>query len=195
MDPFLKIYQDIILDPANQDWTERGALPIYTAGKKARIALIGQAPGRRAEEHLKPWSDKSGEVLLDWLGITKDQFYNPDIIAILPIDFYFPGKGTHGDLPPRASFAEKWHSPLLALMPDIKLTLLVGSYAQKFYLTKNNLPKYQNLTETIQNYQSYLPNFFPLVHPSPLNFRWQSQNPWFKKEVIPALQKTISRVL
>ena len=108
------------------------------------------------------------------------------------MDFYYPGKGSHGDLPPRKGFADLWHPQLLALMSDIQLIILIGTYAQKYYLGKN---RKANLTETVRSYTDYLPTFFPLVHPSPLNFRWQAKNPWFEIQILPALQKKIREII
>ena len=108
------------------------------------------------------------------------------------MDFYFPGHGKSGDLPPRKGFAEKWHQPLLELLPDIELTILIGQYAQKYYLhQKGNI----KLTETVQQYKDYLPDFFPLVHPSPRNQIWMAKNPWFAEQVVPDLQKLVKNIM
>lgn len=128
---------------------------------------------------------------MQWLGVDRDTFYS-EKIAILPMDFYFPGKGKTGDLPPRKFIAEEYHNDFLALMPGIKLTVLIGTYSTKYYL--GNKVR-QNLTETVRNYKEYLPEYFPIVHPSPLNFRWQKNNPWFEAEVVPDLQERVSRIL
>src|ERR1044072_62325 len=96
-----EIYQAIIDDPMNADMGSKGYVPVYTPSAKPRIVIVGQAPGRRAQESMKPWNDASGVTLRSWLGVTDEQFYNPDLFALVPMDFYYPGKGTHGDLPPR----------------------------------------------------------------------------------------------
>jgi len=192
MDAFQKIYEEIINDPMNADMQARGYAPVYTAGPKARIAIVGQAPGSKAQLSMKPWNDVSGEALRKWLGVTDEQFYNPDLIALVPMDFYYPGKGAHGDLPPRKGFAEKWHPKLFALMPDIRLTIVIGAYSQKYYLGKNAK---KSLTETVRVYKEYLPTYFPLVHPSPLNFRWRAKNPWFEKSVVPNLKAHVEAIL
>lgn len=187
-----KIYQNIVKDEFNKEMNILGYQPLYSAGPKAKIVIIGQAPGLKAQLSKKPWHDASGDTLRKWMGVTSQQFYNPNIIALLPMDFYYPGKGKHGDLPPRKGFAEKWHPLLLKQMPDIKLTILIGSYAQKHYL---GLSQKNNLTETVRTYKDYLPTYFPLVHPSPLNFRWQAKNPWFETNVVPELTKIVSLIL
>ena len=189
---FDEIHQAIIDDPMNTEMAKKGYRPLYTAGPKAKIVIIGQAPGKRAQESMKPWDDASGEMLRQWMGVSDAQFYDPDLVALLPMDFYFPGKGSHGDLPPRKGFAEKWHPRLLELMPEIKLTILIGAYSQKLYLAKDQK---RNLTETVRSFEDYLPKYFPLVHPSPLNFRWQAKNPWFKTDVLPVFKKTNFEIL
>lgn len=108
------------------------------------------------------------------------------------MDFYFPGTGKSGDLPPRRGFAEKWHDRILAELPDIQLTILVGSYAQHYYLRQKSSIK---LTDNVKNYKEFLPDYFPLVHPSPRNNIWQKKNPWFKNEVIPELRQLVWKIL
>ena len=186
------LYHKIDRAETNALLHNRGLSPVYTASAKSRIVLVGQAPGRIAQETRKPWNDASGRLLRKWLGVTDEQFYNPDLFAIMPMDFYYPGKGAHGDLPPRKEFAPTWHPKLLALMPDVRLTILVGAYAQKYYL---GMRTERNLTETVKNFNNYLPEYFPLVHPSPLNFGWRKHNPWFEKEVIPLLQVLVQKAI
>ena len=186
------LYDQIVADTMNAGYTDRGWQPVYSASPHSRIVIIGQAPGRVAQETDKPWNDISGQNLRRWLDVTEEQFYNPELFALIPMDFYYPGKGKHGDLPPRREFAEKWHSRLLDRMTEVKLIILVGAYAQKFYLAGQAK---RDLTETVASYGEYLPKYFPLVHPSPLNFRWRKRNPWFAGEVIPALQRVVREVL
>ena len=192
VDVFGAIFREICDDPMNADMQVKGYMPVYTASAKAKIVIVGQAPGRKAQESLQPWSDVSGKLLRSWLGVTDEQFYDPNVVALIPMDFYYPGKGVHGDLPPRKGFAEKWHPQLLAHMPDVELTILIGAYAQKHYLGKR---AERNLTETVRAHEAYLPDYFPLVHPSPLNFRWRKNNPWFEAEVVPELRRRIARLL
>lgn len=131
---FKAIAEEIRNDPENASFTKRGIDPLFFAGPDCRIMIVGQAPGRVAEESGIVWNDRSGDRLRDWMGIDRDTFYNSGKLAIVPMDFYFPGTGKSGDLPPRKDFADKWHPRLLELMPDLKLTILVGSYATKRYL-------------------------------------------------------------
>ncbi|TPH22396.1 uracil-DNA glycosylase family protein [Haemophilus haemolyticus] len=186
-----EITSSIIADPQNKEFTERGIFPLFSAPKTARINIVGQAPGLKAEQTRLYWNDKSGDRLRDWLGVDYDYFYNSGMFAVLPMDFYYPGKGKSGDLPPRSGFAEKWHPQILENLPNIQLTLLIGQYAQKFYLSDNK----NNVTETVKNYQKFLPHFIPLVHPSPRNQFWIERNPWFGEKVIPDLQKLVKRII
>jgi len=186
------IHQEIIDHPSNAWATALGYTPVYSASATANILIVGQAPGRVAQESRVPWNDISGDTLRRWLGLSQEQFYDPQTIALVPMDFYYPGKGPSGDLPPRKAFAPLWHPRILAEMPDIQLTILIGQYAQGYYLGKT---AQKNLTETVRHYQDYLPTFVPLVHPSPLTLRWRSQNPWFESETVPEIQKLVQALL
>jgi uracil-DNA glycosylase family 4 len=171
---------------------EHGVRPIVAASPKSKLIIIGQAPGRIVHTTGIPWNDKSGDNLRNWLGIDKATFYNADKIALVPMGFCYPGTGKNGDLPPRPECAPLWHSKLLALMPNAELILLVGQYAQNYYLKENAK---STLTETVQNFKIYLPNYFPLPHPSPRNNIWQAKNMWFGEEVLPELKKEIREIL
>lgn len=186
------LYTQIDRAEMNASLRAKGFAPVYTASAKSRIVLVGQAPGRIAQETRKPWNDASGRLLRKWLGVTDEEFYDPDLFAIMPMDFYYPGKGAHGDLPPRKEFAKTWHPKLSTLMPDVRLTILVGAYAQKYYLETRTE---RNLTETVKHFNNYLPEYFPIVHPSPLNFGWRKCNPWFEKEAIPVLQRLVQKAM
>lgn len=188
---FTKIRDALISDERNSDYSKRGILPIYQVSEEAKILIIGQAPGAKVEENGIPFMDKSGEKLRDWMGVDEATFYSKRI-AIMPMDFYFPGRGKTGDLPPRKFIAEDYHEKMLALMPKIKLTILIGEYAIKNYLKDT---KKENLTGTVRCFQEYLPKYFPIVHPSPLNFRWQAKNPWFEKDVVPMLRQKVHEIL
>lgn len=188
---FDKIIKRLKEDSRNKSYTERGIPPIFQVSPKAQILIIGQAPGKKVEESLIPFNDKSGEKLVQWMGIDRDTFYS-EKIAILPMDFYYPGKGRTGDLPPRSFIAKEYHKDILDLMPDIKLTILIGSYSMKYYLGKGMK---ENLTETVRSYKEYLPKYFPIVHPSPLNFRWQKANPWFEGEIVPVLRDMVGKII
>lgn len=189
---FEQIRAAIIADPENASMHELGYAPLYTASATARVAVIGQAPGRLAQASGVPWDDASGARLMQWMGVTEQQFRDPSLVALVPMDFYYPGRGTSGDLPPRRGFAQRWHPPLFALMPDIRLTLLIGSYAQAYYLGRRRAT---SLTQTVHAYADYLPEFLPIVHPSPLNFRWQAKNPWFETDVVPAVREHVAAAL
>ena len=185
---FEQLKKDIMLDVDNKVYSDKGIEPLFSAPRTAKILIIGQAPGIKAQESRMFFNDKSGVKLREWMGIDNELFYNSGLIGVVPMDFYYPGKGKSGDLPPRKNFAHKWHPRVLELMPDIKLIILVGKYAQDYYLKDK---KEKNLTGTIKNYKKYLPKYFPIVHPSPLNFRWQAKNPWFLEEVVPVLKKMV----
>ena len=189
---FKAIAEEIRNDPENASFTKRGIDPLFFAGPDCRIMIVGQAPGRVAEESGIVWNDRSGDRLREWMGIDRDTFYNSGKLAIVPMDFYFPGTGKSGDLPPRKDFADKWHPRLLELMPDLKLTILVGSYATKRYL---KLKSSASLTQVVKDYRDYLPEFFPLVHPSPRNQIWMKKNPWFDQTVIPDLQELVAQII
>ena len=186
------ITKAIIADPQNKAFTEQGINPLFAAPKNARINIVGQAPGLKTQQAGLYWKDKSGDRLREWLGVDEETFYQSGYFAVLPMDFYFPGHGKSGDLPPRKGFADKWHQPILELLPDIELTILIGQYAQKYYLHQKGTVK---LTETVQHYQDYLPDFFPLVHPSPRNQIWMAKNPWFEAEVVPELQALVQKTI
>lgn len=178
-------------DPRNKSYTEMGISPIFQLNKDSKILIIGQAPGKKVEKSGILFNDKSGENLVDWMGISMDTLHSKNF-SILPMDFYYPGKGKSGDKAPRKFIAKEYHPLLLEGLKDVKLTILIGAYAQKFYL-KDDFKK--NLTETVRNFKDYLPEYFPIVHPSPLNNRWMAKNLFFKEETLPELKKIIQRIL
>ena len=185
------IISQIENDSRNYEYTKRNIPPILQVNSKAKVLIIGQAPGKKVEESLIPFNDKSGETLISWMGIDKDTFYSKEI-AIVPMDFYYPGKAKTGDLPPRKFIAQEYHEPILKELNNIELTILIGKYSMDYYL-KGRTKK--NLTETVKCFDEYLPKYFPIVHPSPLNFRWQAKNPWFVQDVVPMLKKTVNKIL
>ena len=191
-DEFLNIWHEIAEHESNEDHKTRGYLPLFAASSQSKIIVVGQAPGIRAQESGLPWNDASGQRLMKWLGVSEEQFRDPTLFAHIPMDFYYPGKGKSGDLPPRKTFAPLWHTRLREYMPEVKLTILIGKYAQHYYLPNN---VHSNLTETVRSYEDFLPDYFPLVHPSPLNFRWFTRNEWFEKEVVPELQKVVLEII
>jgi uracil-DNA glycosylase len=166
--------------------------PILRASVNSQILIVGQAPGRRVQESGIPWDDPSGDTLREWLGLTKASFYDESNVAIMPTGFCYPGKGPSGDLPPRPECAPLWHPPLLKAMKKIRLTLLIGTYAQAYYLKQDAKP---TLTETVRSFREYLPSYFPLPHPSPRNRIWLRRNPWFEDEIVANLQHLVTRIL
>lgn len=169
-----------------------GPNPVLRAAASARLLVVGQAPGRRVHETGIPWNDPSGDRLRGWLQLDRENFYNEQCIAIIPAAFCYPGTGKGGDLPPRSECAPLWHPRLRAALPEIRLTLLIGQYAQAFYLGAR---RKQTLTATVHACHAYLPEFFPLPHPSPRNQMWLKRNPWFEQEVLPELRSRVADVL
>jgi len=166
--------------------------PILLAAASATLMIVGQAPGRKVHETGIPWNDPSGDRLREWLKLGREQFYDTRRIAIIPAGFCYPGTGVNGDLPPRPECAPLWHPRLRAMLSHIKLTLLVGNYAQAYYLGDRMK---SSVAETVRAYQEYLPEFLPLPHPSPRNHGWLKSNPWFGRKVIPQLHLLVSRAL
>ena len=169
-----------------------GARPVLTASTSAKILIVGQAPGIRVHNTGIPWNDPSGNRLRTWMNVDKETFYDTSKIAIVPMGFCYPGTGKNGDLPPRKECAQLWHQQLLDKLPNIELTLLFGIYAQKYFLGKR---RKKNLTLTSLNYQEYLPEFLPMVHPSPRNHGWHKKNPWFEAELVPVLREKVVELL
>ena len=169
-----------------------GPRPVIQVGSLARILIVGQAPGRRVHETGIPFNDPSGERLRLWMGINKEEFYDKDKVALVPMGFCFPGTGKSGDLPPRPECADTWREKLLEQLPNIDLTIVIGQYAQGWHFGSSNK---QNLTETVKSWKEFWPNAIPLPHPSPRNNIWLRKNAWFEDEVIPALQKAVNVIL
>jgi uracil-DNA glycosylase len=166
--------------------------PVLQAGPDAKIIIIGQAPGLKVQQSGKPWDDASGKKLREWLGVYDETFYNPQKIALVPMGFCYPGKGTSGDLPPRPECAPQWHRLLLMAMKKVELIILIGQYSQNYYLGDKAK---ENLTATVKEFKKYLPQYFPLPHPSPRNRFWLVQNKWFEKGTILILQKKVRELL
>lgn len=168
----------------------RGPRPLLQVGAKARLLIIGQAPGTRAHETGLPWNDASGERLRAWMGVDRATFYDPALIAIVPMGLCYPGRLERGgDAPPRPECAPLWHPPLLAALPAVRLTLLVGGYAIAARLEG------QAMTRAVRNFRATLPGLFPLPHPSWRTRFWEKANPWFKAEALPALREAVASVL
>ena len=169
-----------------------GVRPVLAASPRARIVIIGQAPGRKVHASGIPWQDQSGDTLRNWLGVTSAQFYDADLFALVPMGFCYPGPGASGDLPPRPECAPLWHEALLSRMPDVKLTLLIGQYAQSRYLAESAAP---TLTENVRAYRRHLPRYLPLPHPSPRNRIWLKRNSWFETDLLPILRTRVAHSL
>jgi len=169
-----------------------GPRPVVQAHRSARILIVGQAPGRRVHESGVPWDDASGDRLRGWLGTDKKRFYDGANFALVPMGFCYPGTGKSGDFPPRPECAPLWHTRLLEMMPNLKLTLLLSQYAHAYYLRER---RKESLTETVRAWKDYRPTPIPLPHPSPRNNRWLKKNPWFEKEVIPYLKRRVRSLL
>ncbi|AXT59660.1 uracil-DNA glycosylase family protein [Aquimarina sp. AD10] len=184
-----KLLDDIYKCTVCSEHLPLGPRPIVSGSKKSSIVIIGQAPGTVVHRTGVPWDDKSGENLRNWLGIDTTTFYDADKVGLVPMGFCYPGRGKSGDLPPRKECAPLWHDLLLNQMKEVKLTILVGKYAQDYYLKEKSK---RTLTETVKNFEEYLPDHFVLPHPSPRNNIWQAKNEWFGKEVLPVLKEKIN---
>jgi uracil-DNA glycosylase len=169
-----------------------GPRPVLRAGKTARILVVGQAPGVRVHTTGIPWGDPSGERLRAWMGVNTDVFYDESRIAIIPMGYCYPGRGNGGDMPPRRECASLWLDHLLAKLPQIELTLLIGQYAQRHFLASRRKP---SLAETAKAWREYAPQYIPLPHPSPRNQPWFKRHAWFEEQLVPMLQSRIKTLL
>lgn len=168
-----------------------GPRPVVQLDLESRILIVGQAPGRKVHESGIPFDDASGNRLRDWLGISREDFYNPKKVALLPMGFCYPGTGKSGDLPPRPECAPAWREKLLGCLTAVELTIVIGQYAQSYHLLG---PK-RSVTENVRAWEKYWPSIVPLPHPSPRNNRWILNNPWFEAELVPKLKKRVSEIL
>jgi len=168
-----------------------GPRPLIAGRSSARLLVIGQAPGRIAHETGKPWNDKSGERLRQWMGISADDFYDDSLTAIMPMGFCFPGTGKSGDMPPRPECAPQWHDRVIRALKNVELTVCAGMYAMKRYAPR----RYASMTEAAADYENHLPNLILLPHPSGRNNIWLRKNPWFELKAIPALRQRVREVL
>lgn len=165
--------------------------PVVQLDPESRILIVGQAPGSKVHQSGIPFDDASGQRLRDWLGISREDFYNPKKVAILPMGFCYPGTGKSGDLPPRPECAPKWREELLAQLEAVELTIVIGQYAQAYHLEGAK----RSVTEHVQRWREYWPKVVPLPHPSPRNNRWLKNNPWFEAELVPELKKQVAALL
>lgn len=167
--------------------------PVVHAHPKARILVVGQAPGRRVHETGISFNDPSGDRLRDWMGIDRETFYDASRIALVPMGFCYPGTGRGGDLPPRPECAATWREPLLAQMPHIELTLLVGSHAIAWHLYQGQ--RMPAVSEVVADWRGHWPALLPMPHPSPRNNRWLRERPWFEAEVVPRLRERVASLI
>lgn len=174
------------------DVLPHGPRPVLQASTEARLLIVGQAPGSKVHASGIPWNDASGERLRDWMGISRDVFYDARRVAIVPMGLCYPGKGKSGDLPPQPRCAPAWHPLLRAHLEKTELILLVGRYAQVHYLGENGKP---TLSETVEAWRDYLPHMLPLPHPSPRNQSWWMRRPWFETELVPQLRQRVAALL
>ena len=168
-----------------------GVRPVLQVNSDAKILIPGQAPGRRVHATGIPFDDPSGDRLRDWMGVTREQFYNPQLFAIVPMGFCYPGTGNSGDLPPRPECAATWRARLLRQLPRIETTLVIGKYAHDYHFGKSNL----TVTRLVENWQQHWPRRLPLPHPSPRNNIWLKKNPWFETKVVPVIRARITHLL
>lgn len=170
-----------------------GPRPVIRVSVSARLLIVGQAPGTKVHDSGIPWNDPSGDRLREWLQMDRETFYDESRVAIVPMGFCYPGVLPRGgDAPPRPECAPQWHDALLALMPSIELTLLVGQYAQARYLGKR---RGKTLTETVSRWREYLPDYLPTPHPSWRTRHWAKKNPWFVAEVLPSLRERVAALV
>jgi uracil-DNA glycosylase len=169
-----------------------GPRPVLRASESAKLLIVGQAPGTKVHASGVPWDDASGKRLREWLQMTPEGFYDASRIAIVPMGFCYPGKQGSGDAPPRPECRATWHPRLIPLLKNVRLTLLIGQYAQGYFLgDKRKL----TLTETVAAYSEYLPKYFVLPHPSPRNIGWFKANPWFERDAVPTLRARVNEAL
>lgn len=165
-----------------------GPRPVLQLHAKAKILIAGQAPGRKVHESGVPFDDASGKRLREWLGVTRDVFYDPQQVAILPMGFCFPGTGKSGDLAPRSECAPAWRERLLSHLNQLEITIVLGQYAQKYHFGEAS----SSVTDLVKSWREYWPDMVPLPHPSPRNNIWLRKNPWFEVELLPSLRQRVS---
>ncbi len=181
-----KLKKEIAACCVCEQFLAEGCNPLVEIHPRNKILIIGHAPGLKVHRTGRLWEDKSGDNLRRWLGVDHHEFYHSNTFGLMPMGFCYPGKAASGDHPPRPECAPLWHHQILEHLDNLQLTLLVGKYAQNYYLQHKG-----SLTETVRNYQKFLPQYLPLPHPSPRNFIWQGKNPWFQRELVPRIQEIV----
>ena len=174
-----------------EDILPMGPRPVLQVGPKARVLIVGQAPGIRVHETGVPFNDPSGDRLRDWMGVDRDTFYDDTQIALVPIGFCFPGTAKYGDVPPPPVCAETWRQRVMDQIPHVRLTIVLGQHAHKWHLPK----KHKTLTDNVRAWESYGESLIPLPHPSPRNNIWLKKNPWFADDLLPVLKDRVARAL
>ncbi len=169
-----------------------GPRPVVQASPNSKILVVGQAPGTKVHETGVPFNDPSGDRLREWMAVSREEFYSPELIALVPMGFCYPGKGKSGDLPPRKECEVTWRKELLDKLVSVELTIVLGQYAQRYHLGDR---AGANLTETVRIWRSYWPDIVALPHPSPRNNIWLRKNPWVEREIIPELQSLVKSIL
>ncbi len=191
MAPLKKMLTEIWACNICEEQLPQGARPVLQFHPKARILIAGQAPGRKVHDSGVPFDDASGDRLREWMGVTREVFYDSEKIAILPMGFCYPGSKASGDLPPRPECAVAWREKLLGHLEHLEVTLVLGRYAQGYHINTTNV----KVTETVRAWPTYWPTVIPLPHPTPRNNIWIRRNPWFEAELVPALRKRVTEVL
>lgn len=194
METIESITKQIMDDPRDAEFTKRGEKPVFSAPSTALITIVGQSPSLDAQKRGLCWDDRSGDTLRKWLDVDKETFYDSGKFALAPMDFYYLGDvpGDKGMEEPREWVAPTYHPEIMKLLPDVKLTILAGSYAVKYYLNQWSKAR---LEDTVKNFQEYLPKYFPIVHPSGRTDIWRTEHPWFDETVVPALREHVHAIL
>lgn len=194
METIESITKQIMDDPRDAEFTKRGEKPVFSAPSTALITIVGQSPSLDAQTRGLCWDDRSGDTLRKWLDVDKETFYDSGKFALVPMDFYYLGDvpGDRGMEEPREWVAPTYHPEIMKLLPDVKLTILAGSYAVKYYLNQWSKAR---LEDTVKNFQEYLPKYFPIVHPSGRTDIWRTEHPWFDETVVPALREHVHAIL